>query len=250
MDYFVEGDSSRFFLNTRIGCRAQCKYCYLPELNFQGWYNKTTQPVKIVNYLEDHTDSIKGKYGTIFSIGCYSECWDSINKEETKLLLELLIDWGNPIQIATKMEIKLIDIQPLTNQIQWKNQLSVYISCPVLTNSYKYEIGVESPQNRLKTINTCSDLNIPAILYIKPVLKNITIKDLNNYINIVEKHKIDVVVVESFSLDTTNNPAPVGKGFLFCDDISDEQKKIIQILSKYTNVYYHSSEIIASYREL
>jgi len=203
-----------------------------------------------VNYLEDHTDFKRGKYGTIFSIGCYSECWNSINKEETKRLIELLIEWGNPIQIATKMEIKSKDIEHLTDRIQWKNQLSVYISCPVLTNSEKYEIGVERPKNRLKTIDTCATLNIPAILYIKPVLKNITITDLKNYIDIVKKHKVSVVVGESFSLENSNNPAPVGKGFLFCNNISDEQKEIVQILKKYTNVYYNSSEIVESYREL
>lgn len=250
MNYFVEGDSKRLFLNTRIGCRARCKYCYIQKLNFHGWYNKTAQPNDIANYIETHTDFKKGKDGTIFSIGCYSECWDSINKGKTKILLEILLKWGNPIQVATKMEIKLSEIKPLTNKIKWKNQLSVYISCPVLTNSNKYEINVKSPQERLKTISVCSNLDIPAILYIKPVLKNITIKDIEKYIQIVKKHKVSVVVGESFSLENNNHPAPIGKGFLFCNKVSEEQQTIVKALSKYTNVYHNSSEIVESYRNL
>lgn len=248
-DFFVEGNSERYFLNTRIGCRGRCCYCYLPLLKISD-HKKTLKATEIINLLEENTVLNKGKHGTIFSIGCYSECWDSINKEETIRLLKFLLKWGNPIQTATKMSIKTTDIQSLAQHIQWQNQLSVYVSCPVLSNSDRYEINVESIPERLKTIEICSTFNIPAILYIKPVIKGITIKDIEKYIQIVKTHNISAVVGTSFSLEKNNDLAPIGNGNLFCDDVSEDQNKIILELSKYTNVYHNSKEVIESFRSI
>jgi len=250
MEFFVEGEAGRLFLNTRIGCRSRCKYCYLPMLDFDECDNKTVEPIAIIKHLNAHTDFKKGKFGTIFSIGCYSDCWDPINKNKTILLLKLLLKWGNPIQLSTKNKIIQSELELIKNEIQWTNQLSVYISCPILTNNYKYEINTGSVQNRLKTIKACLTFNIPAILYIKPVIHHVTIKDIDLYIKIVEKYKVPVVVGESFSLQKNNIPAPIGNGFLFCENKSQEHKLIIKILSEYTAVYYNSSEVVESYRSI
>jgi len=34
LNNYLYGNKERLFLNTNLGCNAQCSYCYLPILNF------------------------------------------------------------------------------------------------------------------------------------------------------------------------------------------------------------------------
>lgn len=80
---FVEGTKDRIFLNTALGCESKCKFCYLPSQNYIIG-NKPQISInfeEIVKKLLSHSNYIKGKFGTVLSIGCYSECWSKNNKK-------------------------------------------------------------------------------------------------------------------------------------------------------------------------
>lgn len=249
MKYFVEGDTKRTFLNTKIGCDSKCKYCYLPELDFGASYKKTVRADLIIEYLEKKNNFIKGKAGTVFSIGCYSECWDKTNQNETKNLLNQILKWGNPVQMATKKEVKFSSIESISKQVTWKNQLSIFVSCPTISYSEVYEQGVDKPSKRFKTFEACSKLKIPSILYIKPVLESITINDIDKYTDLIDKYNMAVVVGNIFSTTPLRDKAPVGQGQLFILGKNEEQVRITNEISKHTKVYSNSIDIVNHWRE-
>lgn len=87
MNEFVYGNENRIFVNTDMGCNSNCSYCYLPALNIKHGIKKISavEAIGLVEKLEYYK---KGKNGTIISIGCYSECMDQENIEDTLLIIE------------------------------------------------------------------------------------------------------------------------------------------------------------------
>ena len=76
-------NNKRIFINVSIGCTGSCSYCYLPEL---GYSNKeivrnTKTAEEIIDMIKN--SNIKFNKDTLITIGCYSECFDVFNKDET-----------------------------------------------------------------------------------------------------------------------------------------------------------------------
>ena len=128
---YLYGNKERLFLNTNIGCHAQCSYCYLPSLNMPLGKTpiNTINVNDLTNALNNHNDFIIGRHGTILSLGCYSECWNAANREDTIKLINFLLHYENPIQLATKEYITEDEFCKINlNQIKYANHLSIYIS--------------------------------------------------------------------------------------------------------------------------
>lgn len=243
---YLYGNRERLFLNTNLGCNAQCSYCYLPilSLNLGKTPNNVIQTEKLLEMLNKNDNFIKGKNGTILSLGCYSECWDEINREDTINLINLLLEYQNPIQLATK---KYIDEDYFCkinlNQMKYPNHLSIFISSSTITQFKKYEKGTINPFLRFDSFKIQSKYNIPMYLYIKPVLENITIKDIDLYIQIIKQYNIDAIVGELF---TTKEglPAPISECKLYYENNNNDYDYIVNELSSYCNVYKYSIEPI------
>src|SRR5690242_8819382 len=97
---YISGERDRIFINTSLGCLASCSYCYLPVL---GYINGREPDVyisadKIIEEVICRSDFVKGKHGSIISIGCFSECWSEKNKENIKNIIRYFISQGNPVQ--------------------------------------------------------------------------------------------------------------------------------------------------------
>ena len=92
-------------------------------------------------------------------------------------------------------------------------------------------------------------LNIPVILYMKPILENITVKDLDLYKSYIEHYSIkDVVVGSIFTGNITNETVHFSnKNELFYNSIKDEDI-IISELSKICNVYRRSTDVTNYYK--
>ncbi len=103
-DLYLYGNNERLFLNTNLGCLSNCSFCYLPDLsiNKNGYNNQKNLIENLINRLKNNPNFIRGKNGTILSIGCYSECWDTNNKLNTIKLINDLLEFNNPIQLSTK----------------------------------------------------------------------------------------------------------------------------------------------------
>jgi len=241
---FVFGDNKRIFLNTILGCASSCSYCYLSTLNLK--LNSKVQISKLISILENNrSDFIQGKNGTILSVGCYCECWDDDNRSTTIELINHLLKYENPIQIATKQQITLSDFEQINiDKITYYNHLSVFISSSTITHHSVLEKGTTKPSLRFNSFKIKNKYNIPMYLYLKPIIDKITIQDINKYINLIKKYNIEVIVGELFNKNGSLD-APIANGILKYDDNqSDDMQKMCHILKKYTNVYKKSIEPI------
>lgn len=247
-NFYLAGDHKRLFINTSIGCFSSCSYCYLPFFGFEigkSPMNRLSHK-KIISELNDNFK--KGKHGTIMSLGCFSDCWDRFNRKESKELIRYFLQQGNPVQLATKQYVNWKDIITFKKLVRWKGQLTIFISCSTITFWKIYEKGTISPQKRFQSFEIVKILDIPTFLYIKPVLKHVTILDVDNFSQIMKKYDVNAIVGSAFSKENiSKEKAPIGKANLFYNRIVEENM-IKKILRKVGKVYTYSVEPINEWR--
>lgn len=249
--YLFSNDKKRIFINTSLGCTANCSYCYLPTLKYSKGkdLNNYITAEELIKQFEEYKEFIEGKDGTLVSFGCYSECWDDTNKNETIKLLKYFLKKGNQVQFSTKRYVDYKDLLEISKDIKYKNQLVIFISSVSITEWEKYESKTTNPNERFKSFEIEEKLGIPVVLYMKPILYNITIKDIDKYKEIIKKYNIKNVVVGSIlKTNGTGEVAP------FVDDNSMHTKPIKQEdeireeLSKICNVYKKSTHVLDSFK--
>ena len=249
--YLFSNDPSRLFVNTSLGCTANCSYCYLPTLKYSKGerLDNYIDAEEIIKEIELYKDFIEGKNGTLVSFGCYSECWDEKNKEQTIKLIKYFIEKGNQIQFSTKRYVDYRDLIEISSLLKYHGQLSIFISSATISEWQKIENRTTTPEERFKSFEITKKLNIPVILYMKPILYNITIKDIDKYIELIKKYDIkDVVVGSIIKTNGTVEVAPfVNDNSMYTEPI-DQEKIIIELLSKICNVYTKSIHVLEKFK--
>lgn len=248
--YLYSKDDKRIFINTCLGCSSQCSYCYLKEMGYGDKHlfkKKIRKSEDLIREIEEYGISSK----TLITLGCFSECWDSANKPETIKLIQYFLKKGNQIQLATKKEITEQELKNINDLIQYLGQLTIFISSATISNWSDIEKGTDAPEKRFKTFELSKKLNIPTVLYMKPILKDITIKDIEKYKDLIKKYKIkDVVVGSIFGKENTEERVHFSNKELFYNPISDELK-IEQNLMQLggIRVFSRSSQVIKYYKD-
>lgn len=251
-DYYVTGSATRIFINPSLGCVAACQYCYLPNLGLQDIISYTTLDaiIRSINEKEKSGGFISGKNGTIVSFGCFTECWNKEVRQITKKAIEFILKKGNLVQIATKECIEEKDIKELSREMQYKNQLTIFVSVPCIKLSEIIEPFAEKVENRISTFMVNKKYDIDIILYIKPVLEDITIQSLDKYIDIIKKYNLMVVVGSYLKADFCDNVAvKIMVGNIKMQEQESQQRLwLIQQLAKYAKTYLSSTQLVESYR--
>ncbi len=245
--YLFSNEPERLFINTSLGCTANCSYCYLPLLNYSKGKKLNTyiSANEIIEQIKLYDNFKEGKDGTLISFGCYSECWDEQNKHQTLALIKYFLDKGNPIQISTKKYVDYNDLTDINNSIQYYGQLTIFISSATISEWNKFEKGTTNPIERFKSFEISNKLNIPVILYIKPILYDITLKDVDKYIDVIKKYGIKHVVVGSIiKTNGTGEVAPfVNDNSMYTEPI-EQENDIIKSLSTISKVYTKSIHVL------
>lgn len=245
--YLFSNEPDRLFINTSLGCTANCSYCYLPLLNYSKGKKLNTyiSANEIIEQIKLYDNFKEGKDGTLISFGCYSECWDEQNKHQTIALIKYFLDKGNPIQISTKKYVDYNDLTDINNSIQYYGQLTIFISSATISEWNKFEKGTTNPTERFKSFEISNKLNIPVILYIKPILYDITLKDVDKYIDVIKKYGIKHVVVGSIiKTNGTGEVAPfVNDNSMYTEPI-EQENDIIKSLSTISKVYTKSIHVL------
>lgn len=249
----VSGNRERIFINTAIGCDAGCKYCYLPDIEIHEVVKKIDKQLILneINKREVEKKFVKGPKGTIVSFGCFTECWNEDVRNLTIDMLLYFINKGNYIQIATKEYIQKEDIEFLSRNLKYQNQVTINVSLPVFKDAIWIEPYAERVKTRIRNFEYNKKYNIDTILYIKPVLENITIGDLDTYIKLISEYQLKVVVGNFLSVqkDMNTEYQMVGNRKMWLKD-TNQQKEIVKQLSKITMVYENSTEVIEEYRRI
>lgn len=245
--YLYAVDNKRVFINISIGCTGSCSYCYLPKM---GYSNK--EKVKSTKTAEEIIDminnsSIKFNKNTLITIGCFSECFDDFNKEETIKIIKYFLDKGNQIQLSTKKRIKFDDIQRILPLIKYYGQFIVFISSATILMHDLIEKNTDKPEIRFK--NFKYNYYFPTVLYMKPILKNITYKDIHLYKQYIRQYNIKYVIVGSIFTETLSSETVhfSNANKLFYNEIDDESE-IINELKNICNVYKRSTEVVALFK--
>lgn len=245
MHHFVYGDRYRIFINTALGCSARCQYCYLPEIGLGHAPEYISAEDTLAMFKQSNT-FVPGPQGTILSLGCYSECWDSQNKPETIKLLSNLSVYGNYIQMSTKQAFSREELEEINSMVLFPGQIGLYLSVPTLSRSEELEPGTALPQERLAPLQWKEQLkNIYFALYIKPVIPSITLYDGAIYGYLMKKYHLSAIV--GSLLAKGKGDVLVGEGVL--KEIgSNEIESLRSMLEPYGSVYTHSTQIIDSLR--
>jgi DNA repair photolyase len=188
----------------------------------------------------------------LITLGCFSECWDDNNKPETTKLIQYFLQRGNQIQLATKKEITIEEAKKFEDLIKYWGQLVIFVSSATISQWNKVENGTDSPNKRFNTFEITSQLGIPTVLYMKPVLKGITIKDMDLYRDVIKKYGIrDVVVGSIFSEEHSKETVHFSnKNLLFYNPNLDEshiKNKLLQMEN--VRVFSRSSQVMQYYKE-
>lgn len=249
--YLYSKDDRRIFINTCLGCTGKCSYCYLGKIGYDN--HKVVSDIKsaeeLISEIETKTNISRD---TLITLGCFSECWDKKNKPETMKLLKHFLEKGNQVQLSTKKQVTVDEMKQFTELIKYPGQLAIFVSSATISDWKEYENGTEALSRRFKTFEVSEKLRIPTVLYMKPILKDVTIKDIELYKRLISKYGIkDVVVGSIFGEEKTGERVHFSdKGQLFYNPVLDEVK-IKQELLQMGNirVFGRSSEVMKFYRE-
>lgn len=250
-DLLISGNNKRIFVNTAIGCTAQCRYCYLPDMGIEGVkYDIDLEDIMgDIQQREKAGDFIKGPEGTIVSFGCFTEC---LNKKSRDLTMEMLLFFlkkGNYIQLATKEVINEKDLAFLQKHLKYKNQITINVSLPVYCDAKEIEPNAQVVERRIQNFKLNNVYDIETVMYIKPVLENITFKSLDIYIKLIREYNLKVVIGKYLYLNKMENSTLqlVGSKEMWQKE-SDQCHELKEVLKKITKVYDNSTQIIEEYR--
>lgn len=248
--YIFAKDNKRVFLNTSLGCKGNCCYCYLSKLG----YNNNSKELNTVTaeYVLEELEkfNLNINIETLITLGCYSECWDNNNKQQTLKLIKYFLQKGNQVQLSTKKQITKEELEDVIPLIKYNGQLVIFISVATISKHDYLESNTTKIEDRFKTFNNLKGLSIPTVLYIKPVIKNITLQDLPLFKECIKQYGIKEVVVGSmFTNKQSNEAVPfLNKESLFYNEVDDE-KVIIDELKQITNVYKRSTQVTKKYKQ-
>lgn len=141
----------------------------------------------------------------------------------------------------------------LQNLIQYLGQLMIFVSSATISQWGTIERGTDEPNKRFNTFELSKKLDIPTVLYMKPILKGITIQDVELYKEIVKKYSIkDVVVGSIFGEQPTQETVHFSnERLLFYNPVSDElqiKKELMQMEN--VRVFSRSSKVAQYYIHL
>lgn len=201
-ELFIGGDASRLFLNLELGCNSSCSYCYLPSegipLGTRPQQSSTRSPEELLDQLRSDSRFMPGRDGTVLSIGCFSECWDSKTRPKTIQLIKALLPFDNWIQFATKREINQHDLRSIVSNSSWREQAVAYVSSATIRQWKKFERGTTRPERRFRSFSACRASGVRTCLYVKPVIPDVTVHDADLYGSLMQSQGVDVVVGDLF----------------------------------------------------
>lgn len=178
-------------INPYRGCEHGCIYCYArPTHEYLGlsvgldFETKIFVKEKAPLLLRKELSARKYKPETI-AISGNTDCYQPAERrfELTRLCLEVLLEFRNPVGIITKNYLVTRDLDLFEEFAKW-NGVLVAISITTLDPKVKnlMEPRTSEPSLRLKAIEKLSSAGIPVIVLVAPVVPGLTDHEIPNII--------------------------------------------------------------------
>jgi len=172
-----------FSLNPYQGCEHGCIYCYArPTHNYWGYSSGLDFEQKILvkrnaaDLLEAKLRSKNWKTSPIALSG-NTDCYQPLEAKLkiTRSLLEIFYRYRHPVTIITKNSLILRDLDIL-EKLSDLNLLHVAISVTTMDEKVQrvLEPRTAIPSNRLKTIKKLSEVGIPVLAMMAPIIPGLT----------------------------------------------------------------------------
>lgn len=178
-------------VNPYQGCEHGCTYCYArPTHEYWGYSagadfeNKILYKPNAAELLQKWFDKKTWQPEPIMISG-NTDCYQPVERklELTRQLLQVFCEYRNPVGIITKNALILRDLD-LIKELGERNLIRVVISLTTLTEDTrrKLEPRTSSVKMRLKTIKMLSDIGVPVIAQMGPVIPGLTDHEIPNVV--------------------------------------------------------------------
>jgi DNA repair photolyase len=195
----IESDDLPFVysLNPYQGCEHGCAYCYARNAH-QYWgmsagldfERKIIVKPSAPQLLEKFLSNKKYEPASM-SLSGNTDCYQPLERQHriTRGLLEVFLKYRNPVGIITKNALILRDIDIL-RELASMNLVRVYISITTLDEDLRgvMEPRTSSSQNRLKTIQTLTENNIPAGVMTAPIIPGLNSDEIPELLKAAADH--------------------------------------------------------------
>lgn len=190
--------NNRINISPVIGCIGDCMYCYVQK-NDKIKIISDNEVDDIKNKLQILDNNDIGKYGSLISIGAFGDPFlNEKSYQKTLTILQDIVNFLNPIQIASKFSISKDKIKQLADLQKYDNQILFSTS----VSSFKFANIIEKntplPEERMKMLSLFRSFNINTNLMIKPFLPGITDLEKYEFLKVIKDYSINNVVVGVF----------------------------------------------------
>ena len=217
---FDQIDHNRIFIDIGEQCPGGCLYCYSGAGTNMVARGDWLQPESVPSYIESRPSShfIPGIYGTAISIGCNTDPLAPRCRLTTISLLEKLLRYGNPIQLASKYyELDLSAYKRLEQAQSYPGQLTLNVTISTLTRAAELERNVPVPEERIRALAWMqSSTTLNPTLLVKPAIPGVTDQEKELLLGKLQEHRIKYCVVGMLYADVriTERLIAAGVGFV------------------------------------
>lgn len=166
-------------MNPYAGCEHGCPYCYARNSHQYWGYNSGSDFESKILFKENAADLLRKKLNTPswsgepIMLSGNTDCYQPIERKLglTRKLLEVALEYGQPIGVITKNALVLRDID-LLKEMAKRNLIRVAISVTSLDAELqrKLEPRASAPYKRLRAIRELTEAGIPTIAMIAPII--------------------------------------------------------------------------------
>lgn len=186
---------SDYVINPYVGCPHGCKYCYASFMKRFTGHKEEWGTFIDIKRCSKKLNKKKLEHKRIF-LSSVTDCYNPYEKEyeNTRNLLEQLIDIDCYLSISTKSSLILRDIDLLKKM----KHLEVSISINTIDEKFKTDMdNASSIKERLETLKVLHENGIYTILFMSPIFPYIT--DFKRIIE-VSKDYVDKYWFENLNL--------------------------------------------------
>ena len=170
-------------INAYRGCEHGCAYCYArPTHEFLGFSAGLDFETKIL-VKEDAPDLLRAELSSpkwtpkVLAMSGVTDCYQPLERslKLTRRVLEVLLDFRNPVSIITKNHLVTRDVDLLRGLAEHR-AVDVTLSITTLDArlARKLEPRTSTPSRRLEAVETLAAAGIPVGVNLQPVIPGLT----------------------------------------------------------------------------